>query len=377
MTRQRQKMVFLGLSLGSSWGNGHATTYRALLRGLAARGHDLTFLERDLPWYADNRDLAAPDFCRLEFYDSVDRLCRNHGSTLAEADVVIIGSYLPEGRSVIPEVLSLAGGLVGYYDIDTPVTLAALDRGDCEYLSADVIPAFDVCFSFASGRALSRLLTDYGARLALPLHCMVDEQLYRPVGGPATWDLGYLGTYSPDRQPVLQRLLIEPARRLPDRRFVVAGPQYPDTIDWPPNVERIDHVPPARHPQFYGQLRFALNITRADMLATGWSPSVRLFESAACGTPVITDRWEGLGDFFPEGEAILVADGPDDIVAALASPDGTAAGRLAARARDIVLSRHTGRHRAAELEHGIALARERQDAGLSTERTQHNARAIA
>lgn len=377
MSVSRLSIVFLGLSLSSSWGNGHATTYRALLRGLAARGHDVQFLERDVPWYAAHRDLRDPDYCRLELYSDIDGLDSRHRAAIAAADVVVVGSYVPDGIDVVDYTLSTAGGVVGFYDIDTPVTLAALDRGDCAYLHPEQIPALDIYFSFSSGSALGRLRDRYGARLPLPLHCMADEERYRPTGEAPHWDLGYLGTYSSDRQPALDRLLIEPARRLPDRRFVVAGPQYPDTIAWPANVDRIDHVPPEAHPQFYGRLRYALNITRADMLAVGHSPSVRLFEAAACGTPAITDRWLGLDGFFPEGEAILVADRSEDVVAALVGCDREASRRMGERARRITLSGHTGHHRAAEFEHGIGRARDGMASQTNRERTQHGTRARA
>lgn len=377
MRDQRQSIVFLGLSLSSSWGNGHATTYRALLRGLAARGHDILFLERDVAWYAANRDLREPEYCRLDLYADLQDLDCRHGPAVAAADVVIVGSYVPDGAEVIRYVRSNAAGIVGFYDIDTPVTLAALDRGDCAYLEAGQVPALDVYFSFSGGDAITRLRTRYGAVLPLPLHCMADEERYRPTGEETHWDLGYLGTYSSDRQPALERLLLEPARRLPDRRFVVAGPQYPDSIAWPVNVDRIDHVPPEMHPRFYGRLRYALNITRADMLAIGHSPSVRLFEAAACGTPIITDRWRGLDAFFPEGEAIVVADGSQDVVTALTAYDRKAARRMGQRARRITLSGHTGQHRAAEFEHGIGRARSRMESQTNRERTQHGARATA
>jgi spore maturation protein CgeB len=357
VTEVRQTIVFLGLTLSSSWGNGHATTYRALLRGLAQRGHRVTFLERDMPWYAANRDMPAPDFCELVLYANPAELAGRYASTLAEADAVVIGSFVPDGVSVIEEVLALARGTVGFYDIDTPVTLRALERGDCGYLSAELIPAFDAYFSFTGGPTLARLEWEFGARLALPLYCTVDPERYRPTGEVPEWDLGYLGTYSADRQPAIERLLVEPARRLPSKRFVIAGPQYPDTIEWPANVERIEHVAPDGHATFYSCLRHALNVTRADMLTAGWSPSVRLFEATACGVPVISDRWPGLDSFFPEGEAILVADGPDDVVAALSALNDVAARQMAARARKITLSTHAGQHRAADLEQGLMRAR--------------------
>jgi spore maturation protein CgeB len=355
MTRP-QNLVFLGLSLSSSWGNGHATTYRALLRGLAEKGHDITFLERDVPWYRDNRDLREPDWCRLDYYSGVEDLLLRHRRTLARADAVVVGSYVPEGVMVIDRVLAHAGGLVGFYDIDTPVTLAALDRGDCSYVAARQIPMFDVVFSFASGPALKRLEQDFGAEIALPLHCMVDDERYRPLGLRRRWSLGYLGTYSPDRQPALERLLLEPPRRLPNRQFVVAGAQYPDTIAWPANVAYVGHVAPDRHPAFYGGSLFTLNLTRLDMRMLGWSPSVRLFEAAACGTAVISDDWDGLDSFFPRGRAILVAETADDVVAALSGDAAVRAAEIAEAARRLTLARHTGRHRAGELERGLALA---------------------
>ena len=226
----RHDIVVLGLSLSSSWGNGHATTYRALLRGLASRGHRILFLERDVPWYAKHRDLHAPDFCELDFYRSLDELRGRFAGAVRSADAVITGSYVPDGVAVLDWVLATARGVCGFYDIDTPVTLAALERGDCAYIAARQIPALDLYLSFTSGPTLRRLASRFGARHAVAFYCAVDETRYHPVESLRCWDLGYLGTFSADRQPTLTRLLIEPARRLPDRLFVVAGPQYPADI---------------------------------------------------------------------------------------------------------------------------------------------------
>lgn len=350
MTPPRLSLAFLGLSLSSSWGNGHATTYRALIKGLAARGHDVLFLERDVPWYADNRDLAKPSYCRLAFYNDLVDLERRFSRDIAAADAVVVGSFVPDGVAVSRLALSHARGLVGFYDIDTPVTLRRLEAGDEEYLSADLVPQFDFYLSFTSGPTLRRLRDEFGARRATAFHCMVDPALYRRTGDAVMWDLGYLGTYSADRQPALEQLLLEPARRLPDRRFVVAGAQYPDVSDWPANVEWIEHVAPRDHAAFYSRLRFALNLTRADMRAAGWSPSVRLFEAASCGTAILSDRWAGLTELFPENEAIRVVDATADVVALLSGADEREIARMADRARQIVLAEHTGDQRALELE---------------------------
>jgi spore maturation protein CgeB len=342
------KLVVLGLTLSSSWGNGHATTFRALLSAFAARGHDVLFLERDKPWYADNRDLAEPDFCELRYYRSVDELA-SWRDQIAAADAVMVGSYVPEGVAVGAFVQRHARGVACFYDIDTPVTLAKLARGDFEYLTPELIPGYAIYFSFTGGPTLQRLEKRFGSPCARALYCSVDSDRYRPVTVNKKWDLSYLGTYSQDRQPTLERLLIETARSCPERRFAVAGPQYPETIDWPANVERIDHLAPADHPSFYSASRFTLNVTRADMIEAGWSPSVRLFEAGACATPIISDIWPGLDDLFEPGSEITLAATTDDVVAAL-DQDGAAMG---ARARQTVLAHHSAERRAEQLERDL------------------------
>jgi spore maturation protein CgeB len=344
------RVIVLGLSITSSWGNGHATNYRGLVRALSARGHDVLFLERDVPWYAAHRDLSRPPYGRTELYDSPEHLFSRFGREIAGADLVVVGSYVPDGLSVGRFVTTVAGGITAFYDIDTPVTLSAVGRGDCEYLSAELIPEFDLYLSFTGGPTLSRLAEELGAREVRAFHCFVDPEAYAPADVPRRWDLGYLGTYSEDRQPALEALLLDPARRRPELSFVVAGPQYPASIEWPANVARVEHVAPRDHPAFYSAQRFTLNLTRADMLVAGWSPSVRLFEAAACATPVLSDRWEGLEHFFTPGEEILAAVCTDDVLSVLDDVAEDARADLARRARARVLKEHTAAQRARYLE---------------------------
>ena len=341
------KLVVLGLSLSSSWGNGHATTYRALLRAFAERDHDILFLERDVPWYRDNRDIADPAYCDLRFYGSVDDLA-DWREAIRSADAVMVGSYVPDGVEIGQFVQRTASGVTVFYDIDTPVTLAKLAKGDFEYISPGNIPGYDLYLSFTGGPTLNLIESRYGSPAAWALYCSVDPDNYTPIDVPKKWDLTYLGTYSEDRQPTLERLLIEPARRLPELRFAVAGPQYPNDIDWPDNVERIEHLAPVDHPEFYCASRYTLNVTRADMIAAGWSPSVRLFEAAACAVPVISDKWRGIDELFEPGSEILLADDGKDVVDLLTGQQDSLAAGEAARKR--ILAAHTSAHRAAELE---------------------------
>jgi spore maturation protein CgeB len=344
------RITILGLSITSSWGNGHATNYRALVAELAARGHDVLFLERDVPWYASQRDLPKPPYGRTELYGSLDELRSRFADDVADADLVIVGSYVPEGIDVGRWVTTTAGGTTAFYDIDTPVTVAAVERGACEYLDPELAGSFDLYLSFTGGPVLRHIEDAYGAPRAIAFHCLVDADAYRPLDVPIRWDLGYLGTYSDDRQPVLDRLLLEPARRRPDLRFVVAGPQYPDAIEWPANVERIEHLPPGEHPAFYASQRATLNVTRADMVRWGWSPSVRLFEAAACAVPVLSDRWEGIDRFFRPDAEIQLVDTAVDVLAALDRLDDERRRTIGRAARERVLDAHTAAHRAHQLE---------------------------
>lgn len=344
------KIVFLGLSITSSWGNGHATTYRGLARELARRGHDVLFLERDVPWYAGNRDLPHPPYGRTALYCSLEELRDRFTMEVREADLAVVGSYVPEGVAVGQWVTGTARGVAAFYDIDTPVTLAKLERGDTEYLSRELIPRYGLYLSFTGGPILRHIERRYGAPRARVLYCSVDPEMYYPEHCQKRWDLGYLGTYSADRQGSLDCLLLEPARRWPEARFVVAGPLYPAGLAWPDNVERVEHLAPAGHRAFYNAQRLTLNVTRSDMRRAGYSPSVRLFEAAACGTPILSDSWPGLDTLFTPGRDILVAHSPEESLEILRDFPAEELAAVGARARARVLAAHTAAHRAAQLE---------------------------
>jgi spore maturation protein CgeB len=343
-------IAILGLSITSSWGNGHATTYRCLLRGLAQRGHRVLFLERDVPWYASNRDVQSVPYADVQLYSSLDELRDRFGGAIRNADLVIVGSYVPEGAIAGQWVLETAHGTTAFYDIDTPVTLSKLESGDRAYITPELIPRYHLYLSFTGGATLSHLESHYGARLARPLYCAVDPEDYYPDPQPARWSLGFMGTYSEDRQPAVEQLLMAPAAALPSQNFCVAGSMFPDALAWPENVERITHLPPGEHRHFYNAQRFTLNLTRVQMIRAGYSPSVRLFEAAACGTPIISDRWPGLEEFFVPGSEILTAASSEDVVRYLSTIPEKNRIEIAERARTATLRRHTGAHRAQELE---------------------------
>lgn len=356
------KIVIFGLSITSAWGNGHATTFRSLVRSLHARGHQVVFFEKDLEWYASNRDLPDPPFCEMRVFQDWDTILPRARQELNDCDVAMVGSYFPDGIRAIDEVLASPDPVKAFYDIDTPVTVAQLrDSGATDYLQGRQIPGFDLYLSFTGGPMLCELEKDFGAQRAVPLYCSVDAEEYRawPVHKRYQSDMSYMGTYAPDRQPKIEELFCAPARQLPQHSFLLAGPQYPRELRWPANVRRVRHLNPRWHARFYSSSRLTLNVTRRAMVQAGYSPSVRLFEAAACAATMVSDNWPGLDSFFVPGKEILVPAGAEDVVRYLADTDEAELRRIGRRAQERVLAEHTAERRAEQFEQYVSTARTR------------------
>lgn len=346
------RIAIFGLTVSSSWGNGHATLWRGLIRSLIRAGHKVTFFERDLPYYAANRDLhRLPEGGALVLYDNFDEVRERAAAEVRAADASIVTSYCPDGVAASRLVLEEAAGIRVFYDLDTPVTLARLAAGEeVSYLPPEGLGGFDLVLSYTGGQALHALRAKLGARRVAPLYGHADPAHHWPAPPRDifTGDLSYLGTYAVDRQPVLERLFIDPARRRADRRFVLAGAGYPEDFPWSDNIAFVRHLAPPDHPGFYCSSRLTLNLTRAEMAGMGYCPSGRLFEAAACGTAVLSDYWPGLESFFTPGEEILIAEDAEDVLAALDLPDAEIT-RIAAAARARLLDEHSASRRAGEL----------------------------
>jgi spore maturation protein CgeB len=324
------------------------------MRELALRRHQVLFLERDVPWYAGNRDLPRPPYARTELYSSLAELKGRFAADIRAADAVIVGSYVPEGTAVGEWVTSVACGATIFYDLDTPLTISKLEKDEADYISRSLVPRYSLYLSFTGGSILEQLQAQFGAPQVDVLYCSADPELYRPLPDcKKKWDLGYLGTFSRDRQPCLAGLLIEPACRWNRGKMVVAGPQYPDSIKWPVNVQRIEHLSPQEHCAFYNSQRFTLNITRSAMIRAGYSPSVRLFEAAACGTPIISDYWNGLETLFQPGKEILVARSPEEVLDYLRELPESLRLKIGEQGRTRFLAAHTSAHRARALERHV------------------------
>jgi len=352
------KLVSFGLSLSSSWGNGHATLWRGLCRALAKRGHSVVFFERDTPFYAAHRDIAELPSGELILYsdwDSILTLARSH---LNEADVGMVTSFCPDGIAASELVLSSPASIRAFYDLDTPVTLASLHSGKAlDFMGPRGLRDFDLVLSYTGGGALKELHEYLGAQRVVPLYGSVDPAVHAPTPAVEHYrcDLSYIGTYAEDRQDQLDRLFLEPARRLPDGRFAIAGAMYPGNFPWSTNIFFKRHLSPSEHAAFYCSSGATLNVTRGAMAAMGYCPSGRLFEAAACGAPIISDAWEGLDEFFEPGSEILVARGAEDVLEALSRPPGQLKA-IGAAARRRVLKQHTADQRALQFEEAMLSA---------------------
>jgi len=352
------KLVIFGLSVSSSWGNGHATLWRGLIRALARSGHNVVFYERDVPYYAQHRDLPRLSEGELRLYRSWDEVWRQASADLDSADVGMVTSYCPDGCAAADLILSSATAVKLFYDLDTPVTLVRLRNGEpVPYIPEAGLAGFDLVLSYTGGTALAELRQRLGARRVAPLYGSVDPAIHFPVppSDHHRADLSYLGTYAQDRQEALVRLFVEPARRLPTRRFLIGGAQYPAGFPWSDNIYFVRHLPPSEHPAFYCSSRLTLNVTRSPMAEMGYCPSGRLFEAAACAAPVLTDSWDGLRDFFEPGFEILMAQSGEDVTAALELSDQDLR-RIGQAARERVLAEHTADRRASQLVSAIESA---------------------
>ena len=343
------KLVVFGLTITSAWGNGHATLWRGLCKALARLGHHVVFFERDVPYYAQARDAEAGDHCKLILYDAW-----SHGHAhreLADADAAIVTSYCPDAAGAHAAILAARRPLCVFYDMDTPVTLAALKLGACpDYIARNGLSEYDLVLSYTGGAALHELRDLLGARRVRALHGHVDPDVHRPAPVDVRYraDLSWLGTYAADRQAVLDELFLEPARQRPQSKFLIAGAQYPPDYAWSENVYFVRHLPPQEHSAFMASSRLTLNATRQAMAECGWCPSGRLFEAAACGATILSDRWRGIEAFYTPGEEILIAYDADDTLAALELDDATLK-RIGSAARERTLCEHTAAHRATEL----------------------------
>jgi spore maturation protein CgeB len=356
------KITIFGLTISSSWGNGHATLWRGLCKALARMGHKVVFFERDVPYYANHRDARSFDDIDLVLYASWDGIEHRAWRELATTDAAIVTSYCPDALAASECIFDSTRPLSVFYDLDTPVTLSQIRSGlSVPYIGPRGLRDYDMVLSYTGGSALEQLRRQLGAKRTRPLYGHVDPELHHRVARKERFQshLSYLGTYAADRQAAVDELFVEPARARSNCGFLVGGAQFPATMQWPSNVRSIEHVPPAEHAAFFSSSMLTLNVTRAAMAQMGWCPSGRLFEAAACGATLISDTWDGLHEFYSPNKEILLANTHDEVLAAL-DRDEAEIRRIGTAAYERTLDEHTCHHRARVLVHALEDARSLQ-----------------
>ncbi|MFP4163290.1 MAG: glycosyltransferase [Chitinispirillaceae bacterium] len=363
------KLVIFGLSVSSSWGNGHATLWRGLIRALASRGHRVVFFEKNEPFYALHRDHGSGYGFELVVYEQWEDIRGLAVDHVREADAVIVTSYCKDALAAQSLLVESDFHPRIFYDLDTPVTLSGIEKGSMPfYIGDELLSAYDLVISYTGGSSLDKLRTVLSARNALPLYGWVDPEVHRPVFSDSRFKslLSYLGTYAQDRQEKLSKFLFDTAGVKRDEKFVVGGALYPESFEWMHNISFLRHITPSEHPSFYCSGRFTLNITRAEMARCGYCPSARIFEAAACGVPIISDRWKGMERFLVPGEEIVTVEQTDEVLGALDMSEEERL-RISKRARQRTLEEHTAFHRAMELERMIGVSHHLKEYGLCGE----------
>jgi spore maturation protein CgeB len=353
------KITVFGLTISSSWGNGHATLWRGLCKALSRLGHRVVFFERDVSYYANHRDACSFEDTELILYAHWDAIRHRVWRELATSDAAIVTSYCADAIAAGDAIMEAARPISVFYDLDTPVTLRQMrDGASVPYIGTRGLRDYEMVLSYTGGSALEQLRRCLGARRTRALYGHVDPDLHHRVTPSERFrsHLSYLGTYAADRQQLLDEFFIAPAHARSQSRFLVGGAQYPARLTWPNNVAFVEHVPPAEHAAFFSSSQLTLNVTRAAMAEMGWCPSGRLFEAAACGAALISDTWEGLDEFYSPGDEILLAEKRDDVLAALDMEDAEV-GRIGSAARERTLDEHTCHHRARVLVNALEDAR--------------------
>ncbi len=361
------RLTIFGSSLLSSYWNGAATYYRGLFGAMARRGHAITFLEPDAYDRQSHRDIAPPDWARSVVWQPDEAGLAAALAHAWEGDVLVKCSGVGvHDDALLAGILERAGAsqLRVFLDVDAPATLAALDAAPGSPLAV-AVPALDLVLTYGGGDPVVAAYRAHGARRCVPIYNALDPATHHPAEAEARFrcDLALLANRLPDRESRIEDFFLEPARALPNRRFLLGGAGWHER-DVPANVHRIGHVPTADHNALNASALAVLNVARDSMARLGFSPATRVFEAAGAGACLITDQWEGVELFLEPDREILVARDGRDVADHLASLSPARARLIGERARARITARHTYDQRAALLDAVLseALAQRREGA---------------
>jgi spore maturation protein CgeB len=355
----RPSISFFGSSLVSAYWNGAATYYRGIVRGLHARGCDVSFYEPDAYERQRHRDMADPPWARVVVYPATEAGVAAALEEGTKADLVVKTS----GVGVFDELLEAAvlaaaprRAMTIFWDVDAPATLERVNSNPADPFRA-LIPQYDLILTYGGGDRVVQAYSALGARGCVPVYNALDPDTHHPVAADPRFeaDLGFLGNRLPDREARVDEFFFSAASRLPGHRFLIGGNGWGDK-PMSANVGRLGHVFTDDHNAFNSTARAVLNITRDSMATCGFSPPTRVFEAAGAGACLITDAWEGVERFLePEREVLVAADG-DDVARHLRDLTPGRAAAIGAAALRRVRAEHTYTQRVAQLDE-LLLAR--------------------
>jgi spore maturation protein CgeB len=347
-------IAFFGSSLVSAYWNGAATYYRGIIRGLHARGYDVTFYEPDAYQRQQHRDIQDPNWARVVVYAAdhedaaIDAVERGRA-----ADVVVKTS----GVGVFDQLLERAvvdlrrpGSSVIFWDVDAPATLDRLASNPADPFH-ELVGRYDLVLTYGGGDPVVRAYEAVGAQRCVPIYNALDPDTHHPVHADPRFaaDVGFLGNRLPDREARVEAFFLDAAVRAPGSSFLLGGNGWQDK-PLPANVRYVGHVYTADHNAFNVTPRMVLNISRESMARYGFSPATRVFEAAGAGACLITDAWEGIDLFLEPGREVLVAEDGDQVAAHVADVSADQATAIGDAARRRVLAEHTYTQRVKRLE---------------------------
>jgi spore maturation protein CgeB len=347
------QIAFFGSSLVSAYWNGAATYYRGIIRALHDRGHHVTFYEPDAWQRQQHRDIADPEWAQVVVYDNDRDSVLRAVADAAEADLIVKASGVGVFDDLLEDAVSdlkTPTNIVIFWDVDAPATLDRLLHNPGDPF-IQLIPRYDAVLTYGGGDPVTNAYLAFGARQCVPVYNALDPRTHFPVPLEPRFagDLAFLGNRLPDREARVEEFFLRPASRLPEFTFLLGGSGWGDKAR-SANVSYLDHVYTADHNALNSSARVVLNVTRESMARYGFSPATRVFEAAGAAACLITDAWEGVGNFFEPGSEILVASTGDDVADYLHSLTLANARKIGEAAYRRALAEHTYNNRAEQVD---------------------------
>ncbi len=345
------KIFAFGSSIVSSYWNGAATYYRGCYKYLSRLGHQITFAEPDAYGRQQHRDSDDFSYVRSLVYQpgtDLDAMLKLAG----EADVVVKHSGIGvDDEALERRILELQDhAAITFWDVDAPATIARMHADEQDAFRTSM-PRYDAVLTYGGGPWCREQYLGLGARAYFSMYNGLDPETHHPAPPDPSLkcDVAFLGNRLPDREARVEELFLRAAELAPESSFLLGGEGWGDK-QMPPNVRYIGHVPTADHNRVNCSAEMMMNINRASMAASGFSPPTRVFEVAGAGTCLLCDDWPGIDDCFEPGSEILVVKTAEDVVRALTMHDEASRRHIGAAFHARALRDHTYAQRAAQAE---------------------------